>query len=397
MSSVKIALFSPLHPMKSGIADYTEEMLPLLRNYFEIDLYVDPGFIPTTPSLRSEFTVFPFDASSFPASSYDAVLYHMGNYYRAHRFVYEALRKFPGIVVLHDYVLQGFYVERAEKERSFEDYQKLLQQYYGKNGLEIAEGVARRVHPPIWETEQALDFPLNEEILDLATGVIVHSDFLKERVERKSAIPVVRIPQHGHLLKDFDRGAEREKWGAGPDDVMVSSAGFVNRNRRYELVIAALNELDNPCLKYVIAGEDRGKLLRDLIKKSPVNISIQKYLPLEKLESLISASDICINLRYPTMGESSASLLRQMGYGRPTLITDCGAYAEIPDYSAVKIAPDIDEAALLKAFLAALIENVDFRQAVGKEAAAYVQNECALDKCVRQYADFITANAGGRR
>jgi glycosyltransferase involved in cell wall biosynthesis len=320
----------------------------------------------------------------------------MGNYYRAHRFVYEALRKFPGIVVLHDYVLQGFYVEKAARERGFGDYKKLLQQHYGKKGLAIAEAVARRAQPPIWETAEALDFPLNEEILDLAMGVVVHSDFLKERVEKKTARPVVRIPQHGHVLSNFDRGEERKKWGAGPDDILISSAGFVNRNRRYELVIAALNELSNPRFKYVIAGEDRGKLLRDLIKESAANISLQKYLPLEKLEGLISASDICINLRYPTMGESSASLLRQMGYGKPALITDCGAYAEIPDYSAVKIAPDIDEAAMLKAFLAVLVEDKDFRLAVGREAAAYVQNECALEKCVRQYADFITAIAGSQ-
>ncbi|MDH7512481.1 MAG: glycosyltransferase family 4 protein [Clostridiales bacterium] len=394
---MKIALFSPLHPMKSGIADYTEEMLPLLRKHFEIDLYVDSKFVPTSPSLRSEFGVFHFQPGSFSASEYDAVVYHMGNYYPAHRFVYEALRTNPGIVVLHDCVLQGFYARRAEVERSFEEYRRLLETYYGKKGTEIADSVSRRVQPPIWETEEALDFPLNEEVLGLATGVIVHSDFVKERVERKTARPVAKIPHHGHILKTFDRGAERKKWGVDPDDILISSIGFVNRNRRYELVIAALGELASPRLKYYIAGEDRGKLLRDLITASSVRVSVESFLPLEKLESLIFASDICVNLRYPTMGESSGALLRQMGYARPTLVTNCGSYAEIPDWAALKIEPDIDESALLKAYLAALIEDPDFRLSVGREAAAYVQSECDIEKCVSRYADFITANANKNR
>lgn len=392
---MKIALFSPLHPLTSGIADYTEEMLPLLKKYFEIDLYFDPRHSPTNPLLRARFRVLPFEAASFPASSYDAILYHMGNYYRAHRFVYGALSKFPGIVVLHDYVLQGFYVERAEVERNFKGYRELLHRYYGKRGLEIAEAAAQRVYPPIWENEEAIGFPLNEEVLDLATAVIVHSDFVKKRVERRTAKPVVRIPQHGHVLKTFDRAAEREKWGVKPDNILISSAGFVNRNRRYDLIIAALGELADPRLKYIIAGEDRGKLLRDLIARSHLSVSVQSFLPLEKLESLIVASDICVNLRYPTMGESSASLMRQMGYGRPTLITNFGSYAEIPDEAALKIDPDIDESALLQAYPAALMEDSDFRMSVGREAAAYVQSECGIEKCVRLYADFITANARG--
>ena len=394
---MKIALFSPLHPMKSGIADYTEEMLPLLKRHFEIDLYVDPDFILTDPTLRAEFGVFPYRPDSFSASEYDAIIYHMGNFYPAHRFIYEALRKNPGIVVLHDYVLQGFYARRAEVEKDFAGYRRLLETHYGRDGAEIAEAFAKRVQPPIWETEEALDYPLNEEILDLATAVIVHSAFIKNRVQRKTNKPVARIPHHGHVLKVYDRKAERHRWGIGPEDILISSLGYVNRNRRYERVITALDALADFRIRYFIAGEDRGKLLRDIIAGSRVPVSVESYLPLEKLESLIVASDICVNLRYPTMGESSGALLRQMGYARPTLITNCGSYAEIPDWAAVKIEPDMDELALLKAFLAALIADPDLRQSIGKEAAAYVRTECDLEKCVRSYADFIGTVAGGRK
>lgn len=393
MSSMKIALFSPLHPLKSGIADYTEEMLPFLKAHFDIDLYVDPGHVPSAPSLRSAFGVFPFAAESFPASNYDAILYHMGNYYRGHRFVYEALKRYPGIVVLHDYVLQGFYAEMAEAEKTPRNYQKLLERYYGKRGLAIAERAARRVYPSIWETEEALEYPLNEEILDLAAGVIVHSDFVRERVEKRTAKPVAKIPHHGHILKNFDRQAERQKWGIRPEEILISSAGFVNRNRRYEVIIEALGKIADSRLRYIIAGEDRGRLLRHLTARAAARISVEPFIPLEKLESLIFASDICVNLRFPTMGETSGTLLRQMGYGRPTLVTNFGWYAEIPDWAVVKIEPDIDESALLTAAFSLLMHDPDLRQSMGREAASYVQTECDLAKCAQSYADFITAGS----
>ncbi len=35
-------------------------------------------------------------------------------------------------------------------------------------------------------------------------------------------------------------------------------------------------------------------------------------------------------LRHPTAGETSASLLRLLGAGRPTLVTATGSFAELP-------------------------------------------------------------------
>ena len=42
-SRKKIAFVSPLPPQKSGIADYSAELLPYLSKFFEIDLFIEPG------------------------------------------------------------------------------------------------------------------------------------------------------------------------------------------------------------------------------------------------------------------------------------------------------------------------------------------------------------------
>jgi glycosyltransferase involved in cell wall biosynthesis len=384
-----IALFSPINPVSSGISDYTEEMLDALSQHFKFDLFHDKRIKPKNRDLSDRFNFIPFDEKTFDASPYEQIVYHMGNYYEAHHYIYNALKKYPGIIVLHDYILQGFYAERFEATGNYEEYVKLEQDYYGHKGEEISLQIKNRIPPPIWDTVRGLDFPLNEEIIHHAKALIVHSDFVKEKIQDKYDKPIVKIPHHGHKRKEFDTLRIRKHLGVGEDDLLVISAGFINKNKRFETIFKAMAELDYPRLKYVIAGEDRGSLIQGLLVEHSIEVIRKDHLPLKELEGLICASDICINLRYPTMGESSGSLLRMMGYGKPTLVTNFGSYREFPDHCVLKVNPDIDEKQTLLRYLRALIEDKDFRLSIGREAKKHIDRECSIEKCVAEYAHFI--------
>jgi len=387
---VKIAIFSPLNPVKSGISDYTEEMLEKLAKYFEIDLYIDQGYWPENKSILSSFKIIPFDPDTFDPSVYSEIVYHMGNYYKAHHYIYESLKKFPGIVVLHDYVLQGFYAERYKANRDFSQYRNLQVKYYGIKGEEIASQISDHSRIPIWESDMGFNYPLNEEIVEYAKGIIVHSDFVKQRIQAKTEKPVVKILHHSHELKQFNKADIRKKLGLKEGEILLCSVGFINKNKRFSNILAAMDEIEGLRLKYIIAGEDKGKLLDNYLQGGNPDIIVKGYLPIEELERLIAAADICINLRYPTMGESSGSLLRMMSYGKPTLVTNYGSYAEFPDYCLLKINPDIYEKEMIKRFILALAWDEDFRCSVGREAHEYVKSECSIEKCAKEYASFIT-------
>ncbi len=386
---MKIAFFTPLNPMKTGIADYSEEMLPALSKYFDLDIYVDKKSRPENKEIINNFNVIPYKEKSFNPGNYDEILYHMGNDYAAHAYIYKALLNNPGIVVLHDYVLQGFYAEKYEADGDFEAYRSRLIKYYGGDGKKIADSIARREAHPIWESEESLNYPLNEEIIAQAEGLIVHSDFVKNRIEKKTSRPVMKIPHHGHILKSFDRNTIRSELGIEPEDILISSAGYINRNKRYTQILNALGRLKNLSFLFAVAGKDRGGILDNCSSRDCPPLLKLGHLDLPRLEEFIFASDICINLRYPTMGESSGALLRMMGYGRPVLVTDYGSYAEFPDYTVIKITPGIDEEELIKRFVEALVKDKDFRTSIGREAAQYVKKECSIDKCAREYASFI--------
>ena len=156
---MKIAWFSPLSPQPSGISDYCEELLPALARHAEIDLWIDPAWKPDKTAINERFPIYPYTESSFPAEKYDQLVYHMGNDYGSHRFVHQALSRHPGVVVLHDLVLMGFYAAREDAGHRFSDFIGFLQRFYPRKADWIAEQCGGR-HPfPIWEGELALQLP----------------------------------------------------------------------------------------------------------------------------------------------------------------------------------------------------------------------------------------------
>ena len=87
---LKLAYFSPVNPVQSGISDYSEELLPYLARYADIDLYVD-DYTPTNQEITRQFEVYPAGKFSRQAGRYDTYLFHMGNS-AAHSYIYRALQ-----------------------------------------------------------------------------------------------------------------------------------------------------------------------------------------------------------------------------------------------------------------------------------------------------------------
>ena len=386
---MRIAWFSPLSPVTSGIADYSEELLPSLARHAAIDIYIDPSWTPTNADITRSFAVRPFDANAFKAEAYDRIVYHMGNDVAAHRYIYEALRRFPGVIVLHDLVLMGFYAGLRGADKDFPGFIRFLQGFYPEKAAWIVERCSGRTSGTLWEGRTALELPMNEEVCRLATGVIAHSRFVMGRLGLKADKPCAVIPHHGHPTRTFDREAIRTGLGMKPGEVLLVSTGYVTRNKRYDVVLDALKELGRPGLRYLIAGRDDAGLLSRTLEPGRPDVLVRGFAPLAEMEGWIAAADIGVNLRNPTMGESSGSLLRMMSYGRPVIVSDSGSYAEIPDPCAVKIDTGIDEEALLKAFIAALADDPGLRAALGREAADYAGETCGIDRCADMYAAFL--------
>src|SRR4029079_5124182 len=124
----------------------------------------------------------------------DVSLYHVGNNPDAHGCIVDALRKRPGVVVLHDVVLHHLVAGMTVGHGSSEGYLDAMHRDAGVVGRPLAHGVIDGVVEPLWE-KRAADFPLTMWVVEQATGIIVHSKYAERRLrELGYQRPVWRIP-----------------------------------------------------------------------------------------------------------------------------------------------------------------------------------------------------------
>jgi hypothetical protein len=106
---------------------------------------------------------------------------------------------------------------------------------------------------------------------------------------------------------------------------------------------------------------------------------------------------VSLNLRYPTAGETSASLLRIMGAGVPVLVSRTGSFEELPDDAAGKVDVGDIEEELLVEYLLLLARRPDVRAAMSAAARRYVAEQHTLEGAARGYLEFITSLDASRR
>src|SRR5262249_2087376 len=183
-------------------------------------------------------------------------------------------------------------------------------------------------------------FPLTSPILDLAQGLIVHSVYV-ERGAREAGFagPMWRIP---HPAWPDEPVAAAEYTG----EPLVGCFGHMNINKRIPALLEAFTALRErrPRARLLLVGEasERFELDRRLERRGPGGgeLSREAWVAEERFRSLMAACDVLVNLRSPTMGETSGSVIRALALGKPVLVSDVGWFSEIPDRAALKIPVD---------------------------------------------------------
>jgi glycosyltransferase involved in cell wall biosynthesis len=366
---MNVAYYSPLPPSRSGIADYSTLLLPALRE--RVDVVV------AAPGKRA------------PAA--DVALYHIGNDPDAHGWIVDALYERPGVVVLHEYVLHHLVAGITIGRGNGRGYLDAMERELGVAGRLLALGVLDNLLPLLWET-QPERFPLSGTILDHATGLIVHSDYVAQRArETGYAGPLWRIP---HPV-----------WPATPatpapdvaGDPLIGCFGFLNMNKRIPQLLEAFAALRRvrPGARLLLVGAagERFDVERRL-ERLGLTDGVERidYVPEERMWSLMAACDVLVNLRYPTMGETSGSVVRAMSIGKPLIVSDVGWFAELPDDAVLKVPVDEFEVATLEAALSFAVVHAD---ALGAASRAYVEREHALPRVADAYVAALEVATGG--
>ena len=368
---MKVAYFSPLPPERSGIADYSALLLPALEKRLDVKA-VRRG------------------AKKAPRGT-DIALYHVGNNPEAHGWIVDALRRRPGLVVLHDFVLHHLVAGITLGRGDPEGYLDAMQRDGGVVGRLLAHGVVDQLLPPIWE-ERAEDFPLAWPILDHADGVICHSGYV-ERLVREYGYgrPVHVIPMPA--WPSVEPGVRVVPDGRSP---VFACCGYLNAAKRIPQLVVAFERVQRrfPNALLVLAGAATPGLEFDAANLGDGVLRLD-HQEEDQLWRVLADCDVNVSLRWPTMGETSGMAIRALSLGKPLVVSDVGWFSELPDSVAAKVPVDEFEVDTLATVLERLAEDDELRTRMGAAASSYVRREHDLDRVAELYAAALEEVAGG--
>jgi len=371
---MKVAYFSPMPPEKTGIADYSALLLPALRG-------------------RADVTVVRRGSKRAPRGT-DVALYHVGNNPDAHAWIVDAMRRRPGVVVLHDFVVHHLVAGLTVGRRDGHGYLDAMEREHGVVGRLLAHGVLDKRIPPLWESRPA-DFPLALFVLEHATGVIVHSRYVRDHVRAAGyAGPISVVPHPAWPVPEL----VPQTTGEAP---VVGCFGVVNASKRVPQLLEATATVrrTHPDLTLLLVGPtapgfDLDRRLQRLGLDGTALVR-EHWVDERRLWELMAASTVVVNLRHPTMGETSGSVVRGLSLGKPLVVSDVGWFSELPDDVALKIPPDESEVATLSAALELLASREEVRRAMGAKAAELARREHDVERVADLYVAALEGAAGG--
>ena len=334
----RIAVFSPLPPKSSGIADYAARLLSELKSTYTIDVYHEKGY---TPDLAfSGWDVACHDARLFDRNDaiidYHAVVYQMGNNTADHGSIHDRLGDRPGLVTLHDFFLSSYpYRDARTKDEILDAFRRAILEYCPERAAEFVPRLAE------WcEEDGGLSTAcarrglfLNRRVFEQAAAVVVHSSWCLEQVrawlpEHAGKTVVVPMGAEPASLTPAERALVRDRFALGRESLVLASFGFLVPDKLIVEAIDAFRSVArlNPSALFVVVGEeqDGGAARR---RAAALGLS-ERVRFLGRVSAadyadLIAATDLGVNLRRPPSNGETSFAPEPAGRGRPDACDRC--------------------------------------------------------------------------
>jgi glycosyltransferase involved in cell wall biosynthesis/uncharacterized protein YbaR (Trm112 family) len=382
-AAAEFQMVTPLPPARSGIAQYSRDLVTAAGGHWNWSLIAEPLIEgPGTGPAAARDTPHGFDPH-LPA------IYQVGNS-MYHPTAFSWVTRSPGLLVLHDVVLHHGRLADFVRRNKGGDYRRIMLQLYGPAGLDVANAVLRG--QPL---ENLSDYPLHEDFVEASPNVLVHSAYARELVLARVPMAKVDVVPMGVPLPALvDREEARRVLELPKDAFIIASVTHVNPYKRLPVVIRALRRVVQhfPEARLVVAGSVApGIDLLGLARLYGVENHLHQlgYVSDDLARLIARAADVCVNLRFPSMGETSASLLRLLGAGRPIAVTDDVATSELPRDAVIPVPVDRFEEEVLAEALLLLGQRQDLRERAGDAARQFVEQHHTTQHMLDAYRRAI--------
>jgi glycosyltransferase involved in cell wall biosynthesis len=366
---VTVGFHSPLPPARTGVADYAAALLRALRKRGDV----------RTGAARA-----------------DVHLYHVGNN-QLHRDIYRQAIERPGVVVLHDAVLQHMFLGASTETSYVDEFVYNYGEWNRDRGRQLWRDRAASA-----TDERYFRYPMLKRIAERSRAVVVHNPGAAKMVlDHTPQANIVTIPHLFDAPPAIDQAAAlefRRTLDIPLDACLFGVFGFLRESKRLLHVLEVFAQLrtTNPRVAMLVAGEfvssDLQRACRPLLA-SP-GVYRVPYLSERDFWTAASAVDACINLRVPAAGETSGIAIRMMGIGKAVLLTDSTESSGFPKGSFLPVPAGVAERAALFDYICILALDRTLSGDIGRMASEYVGREHSVLRVSERYWNLLCTNAG---
>ena len=374
---MKLNLFSPLPPTRSDIARLTVHMLPYLAREAEVVVWS------SEPDWKFEpppgVSVRPYDLQRPPwreINQADATIYQMGNDPRYHHAIWHLSQRHPGIVILHDLMMQHFFSGLVFHDRGMKrrQYLELVERHHGIKGRVLAE---RHVQGLLATEELAQRCPLTEAATENALAVIVHSAAAYAALPEDASVILLPLCV-GMAMPELDPPRVR----GATEPYRLTVFGFLGPNRKLPLLLRALATFPEPGrFRLDIYGTmDGQEKMEELVCRFGLSetVTLHGFKTGTELDSALRETDLVVNMRDPSMGEASGSQLHLWQYGLPSLVTQRAWYATLPKDTVAFVRPE-HEIEDIQRHLAEFLRDPERYRALGRNGRRHVAENHSIE------------------
>ena len=388
---LRIAMFSPMPPALTGVADYVAGLLDVLPARWQIDVFAEERLrVGRWVGLRQRVLPHKQWCRRERMQPYDLAVYHMGNS-EAHHYVTPMVARKPGLLVLHDVVLHPSRAAQYLHTHDLDGYRAALR--CGRP--DVANDIGHLVAGGFGTPALYWNFPMCEDLVRASLLTVVHGDLLARWLGAQ--LPEVRINSVVHWLPVPDPpddlvAAWRVDLGADGERPLIGTFGHIGSEHCIAMILDVLADIaaDHEFV-FVAVGSAESELARlPAVRRLGQRVRWTGRVSDLDFGALMRATDIAVNLRYPTARASSGVQQQLLQLGTPMVIHDLVHLRDIPA-GAVQRVPtetaDGEEAALR----AALIEWLSDPGA--RHRAASVAQQWAARTITREAmaASYVTA------
>lgn len=388
---LKLAFVSPLPPEQTGIADYSAELIPVLHQYYDIDVITDQKNI-SVDFITKNCGIYDVKWFSAHYNRYHRVLYHFGNS-PYHQHMFNLIKKIPGVIVLHDFYLGHViaYMDSSNKKNFW------LKELYNSHGYQAVQ----QFFSCSDKADILWNFPCNRAAIEPAIGVLVHSKHAKKLgeqwmnkklVHNWATIPLLRSP-----AKKTDKISLRLSLGLTATNFIVCSFGSLGSAKQNIRLLDAWvqSQLNgNPDCSLIFVGGSSDEIYNQKInnfirtKKLKKQVFITGWVDTKSFKKYLEATDLAVQLRKYSRGETSAAVYDCLNYGLPTIINAHGTMGELPSETVWMLPDNFTTEELVNA-LETLWKNQQKRHNLSKQASELVQKSHNPEYCASQYCHSV--------